>query len=168
VFNASRYKTVEMLTRAIHAFAKQDQVVLVGRGSFAVLQGYANVLNVRVKAPIRIRVNWLMDDQGIASPAEAYKQLRWMDRARANFVERNYGVSLDDMRHFDLVFDTGKVNADRIVSWLVEYVENSIVQIPVPTQNGKTTQHLDVDPVLADYLRERFPVRDRMVPAIAT
>ncbi len=55
----------DFLKKVLLAIARKDNVVIVGRGSFAVLQDFANVLNVKVKAPFSMRVERIMGDHSI-------------------------------------------------------------------------------------------------------
>ena len=52
----------DFLQRVIMAVAHQGNVVILGRGSFSVLQGFDDVLNVRIKAPFEERINTLIAD----------------------------------------------------------------------------------------------------------
>src|SRR5512142_2756025 len=47
---------VSMLNEIIEAVAQRGNVVILGRGGFAVLADCADVLNVRVEAPFAVRV----------------------------------------------------------------------------------------------------------------
>lgn len=54
-FDQHRYRTVDFLLAVMRAFAKVGNVVMLGRGGFGLLQGYTDVLNVRIKAPLEVR-----------------------------------------------------------------------------------------------------------------
>jgi cytidylate kinase len=119
-FDGLRARMVEFSYRVIQSVARHGNVVIVGRGSFAVLQGFADVLNVRIQAPLPIRVSRVMEQQGIAEDDKVRSIVEESDRLRASFVASWYGVELDKARPFDLVIDTGKVSPDMAAAWLVE------------------------------------------------
>src|SRR5512135_3353328 len=48
-FDARTMDMINMLNRVIQAVARHGNVVILGRGSFAVLGGLADVLNVRIQ-----------------------------------------------------------------------------------------------------------------------
>jgi cytidylate kinase len=136
---------VDLLPQISVALANHGNVVIVGRGSFSVLGGLGDVLNVRVQAPFGLRVKWFMDQQGL-SQSEAEALVRERDEVRASFVKSWYGARLDDARLFDLVLDTGKIPLDQAVAWLVETARLLDAR---KGGAGRTTRSLPVDPALA-------------------
>ena len=55
-FDSLRLKTLENLNQVMEALAAHGHTVIVGRGGFAVLDGLADVLNVRIQAHIEDRL----------------------------------------------------------------------------------------------------------------
>jgi len=152
-FDERTMETVTMLNKVIRALAHHGDIVIVGRGSFMVLGGLADVLNVRIQAPLAHRVQWVMEHEQIADREQADALVRARDRARAVFVEKAYNTRLDAASAFDLVIDTSKVLPERAVSWLVELVR----ELPIGEGEGvPTTKGLEVDPVLADILSSKY------------
>jgi len=145
-FDARTVEMVKMLNRIIQAVAQHGNVVILGRGSFAILGGYADVLNVRIQAPLPIRRARVMTQQKIAEPEQAEAIIKEADRVRATFIESYYGVQWDVASAFDVVIDTGKVAPDLAVTWLADAAR--------PMQAGtagevRTTSALEVDHILA-------------------
>ncbi|GAB4448053.1 MAG: hypothetical protein Fur0044_43870 [Anaerolineae bacterium] len=136
---------VKFLNQVIQALAQHGNVVILGRGSFAVLDGLADVLNVRIKAPFPLRVSRVMAQQGITQAIKAEILVKENDKARTVFVESWYGVRWDTIDDFDLVIDTGKVSPDLAVTWLTEAVKN-LAQRQVGDQ--PSARKIQVDPVL--------------------
>ena len=64
-FDDMRTTTIRFLKQAILALARHGEMVIVGRGAFAVLVDFADVLNVRVQAPFPIRVRRAMEKEKI-------------------------------------------------------------------------------------------------------
>lgn len=146
----SRYDTLKstmmsFLNQVILAFAHHGHAVIVGRGSFAVLAGLADVLNVRIKAPRSLRISRVMAQQGITDWDKAESLIKESDKVRAIFVESWYGVRWDTASDFDLVIDTGKSPPDLAATWLVETLRN-LAQRQPDDQPG--TARIRVDPVL--------------------
>ena len=121
-FEDMRATTVEFLKQVILALASHGNMVIVGRGAFAVLSGFADVLNVLVQAPFSVRVKRAMETEKITDLAKAEVFLRESDRARDAFVESFYNVRLKDAapQAFDLAVNTGKVSPETAIAWLVE------------------------------------------------
>ena len=121
-FEDMRATTIEFLKQVILALASHGNMVIVGRGAFAVLGGFTDVLNVRLQAPFAIRAKRAMEAEKIPNLAKAEAFLRESDRARDAFVESFYNVRLEDAapQAFDLAVNTGKVSPETVMAWLVE------------------------------------------------
>jgi len=127
--------------------------VIVGRGAFAVLGGFADVLNVRLQAPFAIRAKRAMEREKIPDLAKAEAFLRESDRARNAFVESFYNVRLKDAapRAFDLAVNTGKVPPETAIAWLVE-AHKALKKREKDTE--PTTKTIVVEPDLASTVSE--------------
>jgi cytidylate kinase len=119
-----RKMTLENLNRVILTLAHHGNVVIVGRGSYAVLGGFADVLNVRIQAPLNQRVRFIMEDEGIADWAEAEKILAERSAIRSGFVESTYQTPWDAASLFDLVINTGPVSPETAVAWIVDVMKS--------------------------------------------
>ena len=145
-FDGLRTRMVEFSYRVIQSLARHGNVVIVGRGSFAVLHGFADVLNVRIQAPLPIRVSRVMEQQGIAETDKAEALVKESDKVRAAFVESWYGVGLDKASAFDVVIDTSQVSPDMAAAWLVEAL-NALKERPAGASQ-RTTSTIQVDYLL--------------------
>ncbi len=144
--DASREAAIRFLNSTINALARHGDIVILGRGSFAVLQGYVDVLNVRVQAAADIRARRVMEAQSLASFEEAAAFVRREDKIRMRFVTTNYGVRWDAADLFDMVIDTGKVDPDRAAGWLLEVARDLPAVVKV---RGPSTRMIELDEVLA-------------------
>jgi cytidylate kinase len=152
-FEDMRATTIEFLKQVILALASHGNMVIVGRGAFAVLGGFADVLNVWVQAPFEIRVKRAMETEKIPDLAKAEAFLRQSDRARDAFVESFYNVQLKDAapRAFDLAINTGKVSPKTAIAWLVE-AHSALKERK--KASGTTTSTIVVEPDLARTVSE--------------
>jgi len=119
-FDSQLKEMVSMLDRVMRAVARHGNAVILGRGAFAVLGGYENALNVRIKAPFVLRVDRVMAEQGLTQRSRAEAAVREGDKVRGSFVQSFYGVRPDALNAFDLVIDTGKIDGQAVVRWLVQ------------------------------------------------
>jgi cytidylate kinase len=110
---------IGMLNRVLRGLARHGNIVMLGRGSFAVLHDLTDVLNVRIKAPLPQRVKRVMEQRGIFNQDQAQAVVTESDRVRATFIETFYGVRGDSTGLFDIVIDTGKVAPDLAADWLI-------------------------------------------------
>ncbi len=121
--DSNRIQMIEMLNRVIMAVAQHGNVVILGRGSYAVLDNYQDVLNVRIQAPFPIRVRRVMDEQAITDLKKAEALVQESDRVRSTFLQSWYGVRWDTAEMFHLVLDTSKVPCDLAVRWILDVHE---------------------------------------------
>ncbi|MEP7135972.1 MAG: cytidylate kinase-like family protein [Chloroflexota bacterium] len=150
-FDPHRTETVHLLNRIIEAFVFHGNVILLGRGGFALLKGYADVLNVRIQAPLPLRVERVLHEQGLSSLAESEEFVKDTDRMRREFVESTYSHQWGSVSAFDLVIDTGKISPELAVSWLeAEITRMSHMHFNEMT----TTRGLKIDTVLAKSVAE--------------
>ena len=145
-FDARTMEMIRMLNRVIQAVARHGNVVILGRGSFAILSGFADVLNVRIQAPLPVRRVRVMTQQQIAEPEKAEAIIKEADRVRTTFIESYYGLHWNAANAFDVVIDTGKVAPDLAVAWLSDAAR--AVQTRKVGEEP-TTSALEVDPILA-------------------
>jgi len=113
-------RTLDFLDRVVRAVAKADRVVVVGRGGFAPLAGFADVIHARVTAPFAVRVDRVMRERDITARADAERYVDKRDRARRGFVSRYYGARWDDASRFDLVADVDVFGVGPIAELLAE------------------------------------------------
>jgi cytidylate kinase len=153
-FDDMKSTTMRFLNQVILALAHHGNMVIMGRGAFSVLWGFAGVLNVRIQAPFAIRAQRLMEKERIADIDQASLVLKERDRTRAEFIKSFFKVQWVDAlpaSAFDLVIDTGKVPSDMAIRWLIEAHE-ALKQTRAGGQTLINT--IEVDPVLVGTVSE--------------
>ncbi|MDR1999834.1 MAG: cytidylate kinase-like family protein [Frankiaceae bacterium] len=85
--------------------------VILGRGGSAAFIRSADVLRVRLYGPVEARIAAAARVEG-TDIATARKRLPEVDRARAHYVRRLYGVDIDDSAFFHLQLDTTAIPRD--------------------------------------------------------
>ena len=126
--DGTRLDMIATLNRVLQATASLGNMIMLGRGSFAVLGGYSDVLNVRLQAPFAVRVKRIMAERNLADLAKAEKIVKESDQARASFIQSWYGVRWDVASYYNLVLDTSIISRDTAVEWILcarEGVEKS-------------------------------------------
>ena len=140
----------KMLHQVIEAVAHHGNVVILGRSGFEVLSGFADVLHVRLQAPLPIRVERVMAQQEIPFE-QAESVVKNNDKVRMAFVEEFYRVPWDSIHAFDLVINTGKISSDLSASWVIDVAKTSVTSLET---NKPTTSSIVVDRILADAVSE--------------
>jgi cytidylate kinase len=146
-FDPHHAEMISLLNQVIEAMVYHGNVIVLGRGGFAVLKGYADVLNVRIQAPFALRVSHVMEQQAFTSRTKAEEFVSDSDRIRRQFVESVYGHQWDSVSAFDLVIDTRKIPAEMAADWLVAAMQR-INHLHVG--EAPTTWLMEFDPVLLD------------------
>jgi cytidylate kinase len=113
---------VSMLERISFAVARHGHSIILGRGSYVVLSGAPDVLNVRIRAPFDWRVGRAMEEEGLDDRTAAEAVVREGDKVRSSFVSSIYGLRWDSMERFDLVMDSSRIGLERAAAWIVEAV----------------------------------------------
>lgn len=144
LFNHNNLLTIAMLNEIIEGLAQRGNMVILGRGGFSVLSAYANVLDVRLQAPLAQRCERVQAREGLATPADAEAKVNEGDEIRRKFVQMFYNRRWDDPQNFDLVLDTGKFSLETVTQQIISAVQ-SLAAGP-----QKPTDAPEVDPVLAD------------------
>jgi cytidylate kinase len=116
-FDTQRAKTVEFLAATLRAIARCEDVVIVGRGGFGIFPGYADVLNVRIKAPYGLRVERQMEYRRMEC-SEAQNLVETNDAVRQSFLESDLHFDCTNADNFDLVIDTGVVTPKQAIEWI--------------------------------------------------
>ncbi len=117
--NEAQY--VGLIKSAILAAYEAGDMVIVGRGGQALLQDKANVLHVRVIAPVSTRVARLQRNDTF-SPEDAQQRINRQDRATAEYLARFFGIRWDDATLYHLVVNTGKLGVEGAVQVIVDAV----------------------------------------------
>jgi hypothetical protein len=148
-----RALTLSMLNHCLQALARHGEVVIVGRGGFAVLGGLADVLNVRIQAPQEVRARRLVEAPAIGDPGLAERVVPENDHLQKTFIKSVYGLDWDSTKGFDLVIDTAKVTP----SLAADLVVQTTRALRVPATSGvATAAGLEVDPILAEAVEEEL------------
>jgi cytidylate kinase len=108
--NAQRMKMVdadcirEVAERVVRRAADEGNCVIVGRGSAYYLQSRHDAFHVFVYAPIEDKVRRLR--AGGKSEPEAAELAETVDRDRADFIKRYFGVEWPDRHRFHLMINS--------------------------------------------------------------
>ena len=160
--NERRVSMVDILNQVILALAHADHMVIVGRSSFSVLTGFLDVLNVRIQAPLPIRIKRVTQRPNTSNPAQAETFVRQSDKARAAFIEGFYGSQWDMSNSFDLVIDTGKISRELAIGLLIQAVQ----ELPAaPISGSRTLNTIQVVPVLSSIVAQELNRISALLPS---
>ena len=109
----------DVAERIVKQIAERGKCVIVGRGSAYYLQGRRDVFNVFVYAPEAEKMKRLQA-RG-KSAAEAAQLIESVDRDRAAYIKRYFGVEWPDRQRFDLMINS-TVGEDAVVETILDGV----------------------------------------------
>lgn len=148
-----RITTIDMLNKTILALARHDRVAIVGRGSYIVLAGFGDVINIRIQAPFNSRVARVMIERDMGERIRAENAVRESDRMRDQFIESAYGSQRDRVGAFQIALDTDIVPPAKAVRLIV----NAAKELEGADKTGrKTVSSIAVEPVLMNAIAELF------------
>lgn len=148
LINADNLLLVSMANEILEAVARRDKIVIVGRTGFAVLGAYANVLHVRVTAPLAQRVQRMTARESLPDLQSAEAQVRQDDDIHRTYVQRFYNKQWDDPSGYNLNLDTSSLSIDAAAQQVIAATKALEQKVAAP--GAVTTAQIQVDPVLAD------------------
>ena len=111
--------SVAGLMEIIEAGYKKDNMVIVGRGGMAALQGKPDVLHVRIQAPLAIRVNRIQAQEGLTAE-DALAKVKARDVSDVDWIKRYFDLDSHDPSLFDLIINTAKFSQEEAVDLIVK------------------------------------------------
>jgi cytidylate kinase len=112
--------TVRTLIRAAY---EDDNIVILGRGGQAILQGKPSVLHVRIEAPAEDRVARTQEQDELTQQG-AERQIDRRDRAASDYLKRFYDIDWSDPTQYHLVINTGKWSTEAAAHLIVNAVSH--------------------------------------------
>ena len=110
----------EVTERIVKDVADRGRCVIVGRGSAYYLQNRSDAFHVFVYAPVEEKIRRLQADG--KSAHEAAQLVESVDRDRAAFIKRYFGVEWPDRQRFDLMINS-TVGVDAVVEAILDSVK---------------------------------------------
>jgi cytidylate kinase len=105
---------LQTLTSVIKGLAARGNVVILGRGSQAILAHQPDALHVYVHSSKEQRIETLAARDGMA-PQEAERRLKESDENRRAFHRRYFKIDVDDINLYDLAINAGRISHDGAV-----------------------------------------------------
>jgi len=138
-FGAEEYH--EALLKTFAYMVARGEAILVGRGANFALREETRGLHVRIIASPEVRARRLMQRSGIPA-LEARQRIEQMDTERRNFVRHHFKQDIDDLRHYDVVFNTDILTARQISDSILGMIGPPAVdhEIAEDSMNATKTQ----------------------------
>jgi cytidylate kinase len=105
---------IRVLGSVIRGVAKRGNVVILGRGSQAILHDAPETLHVYVAAPKQHRIDSLVEREGM-TPADAERRIKHSDTSRQAFHRRYFKVDAENPCLYDIVINNARLSVDAAV-----------------------------------------------------
>ena len=130
----AQYEVVynEAVRKVVETAAKTGHVVIVGRTGQVILANRRDALHVRIVAPLKQRINYVMRREGL-DEAEAQARVQFKDRGRTRYIQSQYNRDINDPMLYDLVINTGVIDLDGAVDLALLALERKAHRLAVPT-----------------------------------
>lgn len=104
-----RYK--EAITSVMTGLADRGDVVIIGRGSQAILRDRPDTLHVAVTAPFAVRVQRIAERDGV-SPEKAKEFVEESDKGRLDYHRKYFKIDPTDANLYDIVVNTARLSQE--------------------------------------------------------
>jgi cytidylate kinase len=136
-FGAEEYH--EALLKTFAYMAARGEAILVGRGANFALREETHGLHVRIIASPEVRVRRLMERWGIPS-LEARQRIEQTDMERRSFVRHHFKQDIDDLRNYDVVFNSDNLTARQISDSILGMIGALPADYAIAEDSMKTTK----------------------------
>ena len=120
---------IEVLRGIVEELAKQDQVLITGRGSNIILADHPCSLHVWLEAGLESRVHHIMEREKL-NEVEAAKYINDLDSARNLYYRKFFKVQPNDLLYYNVAYNTEK--------WAVPFVAESICKLATSLTSATT------------------------------
>jgi cytidylate kinase len=122
-FGSDEYHT--SLFKTLVYVATHGSAILMGRGANFALREEAEGLNVRITASPEVRILRLSKSWKV-SAEEARIRMEADDQERRKFIRRFYRQDFDDIKFYDIVFNTDRASVERIASSISMFITSPV------------------------------------------
>jgi CMP/dCMP kinase len=126
---AHDYRTA--LRETVLATAAAGNVVIVGRGSQAILSKRREVLHVRIVAPLAQRILYVSQRESL-DPAAAQRRIQKKDHDRQRYLRETHEHSPDDSTLYDIVLNTAVLDLDSCVEIITLAMRRKSQRLALP------------------------------------
>ncbi len=120
--DVSQQQYVATLTGVIKGLAKQDNVLIIGRGSQVILKDWPNAFHVLLVAPPDHRIATLMEREQV-SRDEATKRTHDSAKGRASFHQTFFNVQVDNPALYHLALNTAHVSPEEAAAIIADIAQ---------------------------------------------
>lgn len=127
-----------LVRTAVNEAYQTGNMVIVGRGGQAILEGLVNVVHVRIEAEMEDRIQWIKNQlkterqeygSNVEVRREAQDFIAKRDAASADYIRRFYNLDWSDPALYDLILNTSRISVEKAVEQIAERVREHEVRL---------------------------------------
>jgi CMP/dCMP kinase len=111
---------------ALKLIAAEEDCLIVGYGGAFVLPRHAHMLNLYFHAPLRFRVNRVIEIYDVTDAATAERMIAESDEMRGKYFKQMTGRDWACANNYHLCLDTSLYSPDELAERLVKFIESRI------------------------------------------
>ena len=120
-----RDEYLHYLQTAVLEAANENNCVLIGRGSYVILEDVPNVVSFRLVAKDSVRLQRL-ENEFACTKKQAQQKIDESDKNRSGFHKSFFDIDIADPTHFHFVLNTGLIGADEGGALIADFVKSHI------------------------------------------
>jgi cytidylate kinase len=113
-----------VLQEAMERFAKEGNVIIVGRGGQMILRDWPTALHIRLYASPEVRVQRLMQRENISEPEAKRRVTRSDEQKRQAIRQMHNNADWTNLKYYHLAIDTARIPLEVAAKIIVLAVEN--------------------------------------------
>jgi cytidylate kinase len=122
--DVSDERYLETLCGVVRDLARQDDVVIIGRGGQAILREWTGACHVLLVAALDRRVEFIAQRDGV-EPDEAAKRVHSGAKGRADFHHKFFKIDVDDPAHYHVAINTGTYSLGQAAALIADAAQRA-------------------------------------------
>lgn len=114
------YRSV--LESIIFNLTRSEDVLLLGRAGQMIFKDGPNCFHTRIVAPMAKKIP-VIEKRFDLNTEQAKRKIEETDKARADYLKRQYHANIDDARLYDLCLNTDRISPETAAQLIVEAVK---------------------------------------------
>lgn len=103
------------------SMVQNENFVVLGRAANYVLRDFPNVISINIQAPFEDCQESIMVKNSMSS-REAFREIRRIDKSRAEYYTHHTGLDWLDPSNYDLCLNSSRIGRDRCVEVIKDYI----------------------------------------------
>jgi len=158
-FSSDKDLYLHSMKTAMYNFAKKGNSILIGRGGQVLFRDIPGTLNIRVFAPLSLRIERIMKRNN-CNAVMAERIIRQSDRDREGFYSYFFNTDWNDQEMYDLIINTQTLTVDTAVDLIKSAVKDTkIMEVDVDAEKKLSDICLSQEVIASILYIEKIPVR---------